>query len=59
MMTNPSQGTGLGLPLTRSLAELHQAVLVIDSNKGQGTRVIITFPQERTMALADQTSATA
>ncbi len=58
-LTNPSQGTGLGLPLTRSLAELHQAVLMIDSNKGSGTRVLITFPRTRTMAPATHSLAQA
>ena len=58
-LTNPSQGTGLGLPLTRSLAELHQAALMIDSNKGSGTRVLITFPRERTMAPANHSLAQA
>ena len=49
LLTNPTQGTGLGLPLTRSLAALHGAELVIDSDRGQGTRVSIIFPRERTL----------
>ncbi|MDP6688475.1 MAG: histidine kinase dimerization/phospho-acceptor domain-containing protein [Alphaproteobacteria bacterium] len=52
MLTSPSEGTGLGLPLTRSMAELHQATMLIDSDKGKGTRVRIIFPRERTLPIA-------
>jgi signal transduction histidine kinase/HAMP domain-containing protein len=38
------EGTGLGLPLTRALVELHGAAMTIDSARGQGTRVTIVFP---------------
>jgi signal transduction histidine kinase len=44
-------GTGLGLPLTRSLAELHGGVLEIRSELGEGTVVTISLPPERTIAL--------
>jgi len=40
-------GTGLGLPLVKSLAEMHGASLGITSEPGKGTRVRITFPAER------------
>jgi signal transduction histidine kinase len=40
-------GTGLGLPLTRSLAELHGGSLAIRSAPGEGTTVTIRFPPER------------
>jgi two-component system cell cycle sensor histidine kinase PleC len=39
--------TGLGLPLTKAVAELHRAVFAIDSTPGAGTRVSITFGPER------------
>lgn len=44
------QGTGLGLPLARAMAELHNGKLTIDSKEGQGTRVHLDFPTERTMS---------
>jgi len=41
------QGTGLGLPLTRSLTELHGGKFRITSEKGVGTKVTVKFPSER------------
>ena len=40
------RGTGLGLPLTRSLIELHGGAMSIDSTPGKGTRVTLSFPVE-------------
>jgi len=45
--------------LTRSMAELHQATMLIDSDKGKGTRVRITFPPERTLLIARDSVAAA
>ncbi len=42
-------GTGLGLPLSKSLTELHGGVLEIDSLKNRGTTVTIRLPAFRTM----------
>ena len=39
------EGTGLGLPLTRALVDLHKGSIVIDSARGQGTRVTVSFPR--------------
>jgi len=44
------EGTGLGLPLTRGLVELHDGTLNIESEKGKGTRVWISFPIERAVS---------
>jgi PAS domain S-box-containing protein len=38
------EGTGLGLPLTKALAELHGAALSIESEPGAGTIVTLRFP---------------
>ena len=44
------EGTGLGLPLSKRLAELHGGTLVINSTVGVGTRVTINFPADRIAA---------
>jgi signal transduction histidine kinase len=40
-------GTGLGLPLSIDLTELHGGRLEIESEKGVGTTIIVHFPHER------------
>ncbi|MGI9464271.1 MAG: sensor histidine kinase, partial [Aestuariivirgaceae bacterium] len=40
-------GTGLGLPLSKDLAEMHDGKLEIDSVKGQGTTVVLWLPASR------------
>jgi two-component system cell cycle sensor histidine kinase PleC len=39
-----SSGTGLGLPLSRKLMELHGGTLHLESTPGQGTAAIVTMP---------------
>ena len=41
------EGVGLGLPLARSLAELHGGSLTLESTPGEGTTATVTFPAER------------
>jgi PAS domain S-box-containing protein len=40
-------GTGLGLPLVKLLAEMHDGVLALDSEVDVGTTATICFPEER------------
>lgn len=44
-------GTGLGLPLSKALTELHGGVLEIDSAKGNGTTVTVRLPASRTVSI--------
>jgi signal transduction histidine kinase len=46
------EGTGLGLPLTKALVELHQGSITIDSARGQGTRVTVSLPSAMAGELA-------
>ena len=41
------EGTGLGLPLSKSLAEMHGGSLDLQSQLGVGTTVTVRFPAER------------
>lgn len=40
-------GTGLGLPLSKMLTEMHGGELTLESAPGKGTSVTVTFPAER------------
>lgn len=44
------EGTGLGLPLTKSLVELHGGELKLKSRVGDGTTVKAILPKERVVA---------
>ncbi len=46
-MTRKHDGTGLGLPLTKALIELHGGTLELTSTVGVGTAVTAWFPKER------------
>jgi signal transduction histidine kinase len=43
------EGTGLGLPLTKRLVELHGGTLTLESRLGKGTTVRVVLPRERVM----------
>jgi PAS domain S-box-containing protein len=51
------QGTGLGLPLAKAMAELHGADFKLESEEKKGTRVTITFPKSRSLTV-EQDAAT-
>jgi signal transduction histidine kinase len=52
-LTREQEGTGLGLPLSKHLVELHGGSLTIESAPGAGTTVRATFPAERLRHGAD------
>jgi signal transduction histidine kinase len=49
-----ASGTGLGLPLTRQLIELHGGTAELTSVLGRGTRVTLRLPVERIVASRSQ-----
>jgi signal transduction histidine kinase len=46
------QGTGLGLPLARSMTELHGGKLVLESKPGRGTTATVWLPGSRILSPA-------
>ena len=52
-----TQGTGLGLALTKSLIEMHHGELAMESEPGQGTTVSFTLPVHRPAAVMDEAQA--
>ena len=44
------QGAGLGLPIAKSLVDLHNGTFTLKSKLRIGTEVIVTFPPERVMS---------
>jgi signal transduction histidine kinase len=47
------EGTGLGLPLARGLAELHGGSLTLESRLNVGTTVTVRLPRYRLRGVAD------
>jgi len=46
-LTRQREGTGLGLPLSKHLTEMHGGDLTIESAPGAGTTVHVRFPAAR------------
>ncbi len=44
-----NEGTGLGLPISRGLTELHGGEFTLESELNAGTSVTLSFPPERTI----------
>jgi signal transduction histidine kinase len=57
--TRQHEGTGLGLPLCRTMAELHGGHLEIESALGAGTIVTIRFPRDRVLMPGQELSVLA
>jgi len=51
------EGTGLGLPLTKSLVEIQGGSLDLQSAIGHGTTVTVRFPAERIVASLDNSDS--
>ncbi len=52
-----ADGAGLGLPLVKSLAEMHNADVSIESAPGQGTTLTVRFPAAAMLPLPPQSGA--
>lgn len=50
--TRRRDGTGLGLPLVKALAEMHGGALEIDSEPGKGSTVTVTMPADRVLPMS-------
>ena len=51
------EGSGLGLPLTKALVELHGGTLGLQSEVGVGTTVTVRFPAERIRTAPDSVAS--
>jgi signal transduction histidine kinase len=49
-ITRQQQGTGLGLPLVKALAQAHGGGISLESELGKGTQITVSFPEERLIA---------
>ena len=52
-LSRKHQGTGLGLPLTKALVELHNGTFELKSALGTGTTVSLVFPASRVVKNAE------
>lgn len=52
------QGAGLGLPIVKSIIDLHGGTFTLKSKLREGTEVIVTFPPERVMSALEPITET-
>ncbi len=52
-LSRSAEGTGLGLPLSRALVEIHGGELTITSELGKGSVATVRLPAERLLGSAD------
>ena len=52
-MQRNHSGTGLGLPITKHIVEMHGGTLALDSAPRRGTTAIVRLPGERVISAAD------
>lgn len=57
--TKSHQGTGLGLPISKKLVELHGGSVSLKSALGEGTTVTVRFPESRTRGTTTEECLTA
>jgi signal transduction histidine kinase len=57
-LSRKHEGTGLGLPLAKHLAELHGGTLTISSRENVGTTVTVLLPGERILTRPGMLSIT-
>ena len=56
-LSRSHEGTGLGLPLAKSLVEMHGGTLDLQSEIGVGTTVTVRLPAERIVASLDNSDS--
>lgn len=53
-VTRKTVGVGLGLSIVKQLADLHQAIFVINGRLNHGTSATLTFPKERIIQVREE-----
>lgn len=51
---NPREGAGLGLAITKLLAELHGGSVQLNSREGEGTQITIRLPRDGGRSISEQ-----